>query len=101
MRDVYSVRASLLGFRSAWNLAIAEFMSDKPLDVKKKKIRFEKSIIRLSLGWKVPVKLYKIDAVPAQGVMKRPPLIKLKRSRDPVLYVHQRPSVKDLVPVPA
>lgn len=72
LKDIYCVRASLLGFRSAWNLAIAEFMSDKPLEIKKKKIRFDRSILTRSLGWKVPVNLYRIEEEEVQPVIKVP-----------------------------
>ena len=35
LKETYCVKASLLGFRSSWNIAIPEFMSDKPLTVQK------------------------------------------------------------------
>ncbi|MEJ7693420.1 hypothetical protein [Daejeonella sp.] len=83
LKDIYSVRASLLGFRSAWNLAIAEFMSDKPLEIKRKKIRFDKSILIRSLRWNIPVKLYKFAEQPEQGVLKVPKRIRSKPAHDP------------------
>ncbi len=79
----------LLGFRSAWNLAIAEFMSDKPLEVKQKKIRFDKSIVVRSLGWDVKVKLYKFVEEPTQGVLKVPQRLS-SRLRRTVLRVQLR-----------
>lgn len=59
LKEVYSIKAHVLGFRSAWNVAIAEYMSDQPLQVKKKKISFDKSQIELQLGRKVRIKLFK------------------------------------------
>lgn len=82
LKDIYGIRASLLGFRSAWNLAIAEFMSDQPLGVKKKKIRFDRSVLNDSLGWKVPAKLYKFDEEAVPVVLKVPPRIKIKGLMD-------------------
>ncbi len=76
LKDIYSIKASLLGFRSAWNLAIAEFMSDRPLNVKKKKIRFDKLILVRSLRWNIPVKLYRFDEEPVQGVLNVPKRLK-------------------------
>jgi len=70
LRDTYSIKASLLGFRSAWNVAIAEFMSEKPLEVKKKKIRFDKSILRRSLGRKIKMTLYKYAEEPTRHVLE-------------------------------
>ena len=81
LRDIYSIKASLLGFRSAWNVAIAEFMSDKPLGVKEKKIRFDKSIIRRSLGWKIKMNLYKYAEKSAQVVLGVPERLKLNPKR--------------------
>lgn len=81
LKDIYCVRASLLGFRSAWNLAIAEFMSDKPLGVKKKKIKFDRSILSSSLGWRVPVKLYRVEEGAGEGVLKVPLRIKVKGAK--------------------
>src|SRR5690606_39705175 len=43
--DEYSLKAALLGFRSAWNMAIAEYMSTGPLRRKPQKIKFKKSIL--------------------------------------------------------
>ncbi|HEY1061603.1 MAG TPA: hypothetical protein VGE44_07945 [Daejeonella sp.] len=59
LKQVYSIKAALLRFRSAWNVAIAEYMSDQPLSVKKKKISFDKSLIRDSMGRNIHVKLFK------------------------------------------
>jgi len=59
LKQVYSIKAAVLGFRSAWNVAIAECMSDQPLQVKKKKISFDKSQIELQLGRKIQIKLFK------------------------------------------
>ncbi|SKB65416.1 hypothetical protein [Daejeonella lutea] len=102
LKDIYSVKASLLGFRSAWNLAIAEFMSAEPLGVKKKKIRFDRSIITNSLGWKVPVKLYKLDEEAVKVVLKVPERLKTTFLRDHVQFIRLRESVRGkphLVPV--
>ena len=95
LKDIYCVRASLLGFRSAWNLAIAEFMSDKPLEIKKKKIRFDRSILTRSLCWNVPVKLYKFAEVPVRTVLKVPPRVKMKRLPDPVQHISPPLPVRD------
>lgn len=76
LRDMYSIKASLLGFRSSWNLAIAEYMSERPLTVKKKKIRFDKSILVRSLRWNIPVKLYKFEEEPPQSPLKAPGRLK-------------------------
>jgi len=89
LRDVYSLRASLLGFRSAWNLAIAEFMSDKSLEVKPKKIRFDKSTLVRSLGWNIPVKLYKFAEESVREVLKVPQRIRSKPAR-PAMHRKQR-----------
>lgn len=72
LKQIYSIRASLLGFRSAWNAAIAEYMSDKPLSVKKKKIRFEKSVIISQMGKNTQVKLYKTIEGTEQVFIKIP-----------------------------
>ncbi len=82
LKDIYAIKASLLGFRSAWNVAIAEFMSGTPLKVKKKRIRFDKSLIRMSLGRKMHIKLYK-TADKADEVLKVPERLKLIRPRSP------------------
>jgi hypothetical protein len=82
LKNVYSVKAALLGFRSAWNLAIAEFMSEKPLGIKKKKIRFDRSILRHSMGWNIPVKLYKFAEEPEQGILKVPLRLRSKPVRE-------------------
>lgn len=55
----YSIQASLLGFRSAWNVAIAEYMSTGPLNVKPQKIKFDKTIISGRMGKHIKVKLAK------------------------------------------
>lgn len=54
----YAEKASKLGFRTAWNVAIAEYMSKTELQQKPKKIWFDSKIITDSLGYKVKVKLY-------------------------------------------
>lgn len=56
----YSLKASMLNFRSAWNAAIAEYMSAGPLRQKPKKIRFEKSIITGPMGKNITVNLARI-----------------------------------------
>lgn len=102
LKDIYSLRASLLGFRSAWNLAIAEFMSEEPLGVKKKKIRFALSILHNSLGWEVPVKLYKLQEETDEVVLKVPERVKIRSLRDPIQFIRLRESVRGkppLVPV--
>ncbi|MEJ7694066.1 hypothetical protein [Daejeonella sp.] len=95
LRDIYSIKASLLGFRSAWNLAIAEFMSDKPLQVKRKKIRFDKSVLIRSIGWNIPVKLYKFAEEPVRDVLKVPQRLRSRPAGNPV-HPRQRtrPAVK-------
>ena len=55
----YSVQAALLGFRSAWNVAIAEYMSTGPLSAKPKKIRFKKSLITDKMGKYIHINLSK------------------------------------------
>lgn len=60
LKQVYSVKAAVLGFRSAWNVAIAEFMSDLPLQAKKKKIPFDKSQLNYPSDSEIKVKLFKI-----------------------------------------
>jgi len=72
LKKIYSIKASLLRFRSAWNLVIAEFMSDKPHEVKKSKIRFDKAWINTEIGWNVKAKLYKFSEDEAQPVLKIP-----------------------------
>ena len=59
LKQVYSIKAALLGFRSAWNVAIAEHMSDQPLKLKKKKISFDKAQIALQAGRKIQIKLFR------------------------------------------
>ena len=68
LRDSYCIRASELGYRSAWNLAIAEYMSDQPLIVKRKKIKFDKSFLRKEMGWNIKTNLYKIADDAEEGV---------------------------------
>ncbi len=59
LKPIYSLKAAVLGFRSAWNVAIAEFMSDQPLQVKKKKIAFDKSQLNYPADYEIRVKLFK------------------------------------------
>ena len=59
LKQVYSVKATVLGFRSAWNVAIAEFMSDQPLQAKKKKIAFDKSQLNYPTDSEISVKLFR------------------------------------------
>ena len=61
LKQVYSVKAAVLGFRSAWNVAIAEFMSDQPLQLKKKKIPFDQSQLNYPSDSKIRVKLFKMS----------------------------------------
>ena len=79
LKDIYRIKASLLGFRSAWNLAIAEFMSNEPLTVKKRKIRFDKKLINTAMGWNMSANLYKYAENAA-----RPMFIIRERIRSPL-----------------
>jgi len=65
LKQVYSVKAAVLGFRSAWNVAIAEFMSDQPLQLKKKKIPFDQSQLNYPEDSKIKVKLFRTIEAPA------------------------------------
>lgn len=65
LKQVYSVKAAVLGFRSAWNVAIAEFMSDQPLQLKKKKIPFDQSQLNFPEDSKIKVKLFRTIEAPA------------------------------------
>lgn len=60
LKQVYSIKAAVLGFRSAWNVAIAEFISDQPLQAKKKKIPFDKSQLNYPSDSEIKVKLFKV-----------------------------------------
>src|SRR5690606_30475007 len=42
LKDSYRIKAIELGFRSAWNVAVADFMSGGELTRKPKKIKFDK-----------------------------------------------------------
>ena len=66
LKQVYSIKAAVLGFRSAWNVAIAEFMSDQPLQAKKKKIAFDRSQLNFPADSEIRVKLFKIAEEPVQ-----------------------------------
>ena len=59
LKKIYSLKASLLNFRSAWNVAIAEYMSNEPLTLKPKKVRFDKCVITNEMGKNIHVNLYK------------------------------------------
>ena len=59
LKQDYSIKAAVLGFRSAWNVAIAEYMNDQPLKVKKKKIAFDRSQINYPADSKLQIKLFK------------------------------------------
>ena len=72
LKQTYQIKASLLGYRSVWNLAIAEYMSDQPLAVKKKKIKFDKSIFRKEMGWNIKTNLYKIAEEAEDSVLMFP-----------------------------
>ena len=93
LRDNYSIKAALLGYRSTWNLAIAEYMSDQPLTVKRKKIKFDKSIIRQPMGSFVKMNLYTFAEEAETTVLKAPPRLKLRperrrlKLRDPAEYL--------------
>ena len=66
LKPVYSLKAALLGFRSAWNVAIAEFMSDQPLQVKEKKVAFDQSQLNFPADSEIRVKLFKTADEPVQ-----------------------------------
>ncbi|MGV3684949.1 MAG: hypothetical protein ACO1NS_04925 [Daejeonella sp.] len=85
LKEIYTVKASLLGFRSAWNVAIAEFMSEEPLGVKRKRIKFDKSLIRRSRTRKMRIRLYRFANETEQSVLKVPKHLKPIRGRDPSL----------------
>ena len=72
LKQTYSIKAAVLGFRSAWNVAIAEYMSDQPLKVKKKKIRFDRSQIQYPADSKLKIKLFKTIEAEAPGLVKIP-----------------------------
>lgn len=80
LKQDYSIKAALLGFRSAWNVAIAEYMSDLPLKVKKKKIRFDQSLIRMWEGQKIQVKLFKTIEPEAALLVRLPQEHKEKKN---------------------
>ena len=71
LKPIYSLKAAVLGFRSAWNVAIAEFMSDQPLQVKKKKIAFDKSQLNYPADYEIKVKLFKKVEDPASVKIPR------------------------------
>ncbi|SDM03213.1 hypothetical protein SAMN05421813_10516 [Daejeonella rubra] len=76
LKQAYSIKAAVLGFRSAWNVAIAEYMSDQPLKVKKKKIPFDKSQINYPADSKLQIKLFKT-------IEEEPPvLVKVSRRKN-------------------
>lgn len=75
LKQAYSIKAAVLGFRSAWNVAIAEYMSDQSLKVKKKKIPFDKSQINYPADNKLQIKLFKT-------IEEEPPvLVKVSRRK--------------------
>jgi hypothetical protein len=75
LKQTYSIKAAVLGFRSAWNVAIAEYMSDQPLKVRKKKIPFDRSQIQYPADSKLQIKLFKtIEGEP-------PVLVKVSRRK--------------------
>ncbi len=80
LKPVYSLKAAVLGFRSAWNMAIAEFMSDQPLQAKKKKIAFDKSQLNYLADYEIRVKLFKTVEEPAQIQVNIPRLKRRIRS---------------------
>lgn len=79
LRDTYRIKASLLGYRSAWNLAIAEYMSDHPLVVKRKKIKFDQSILRKQMGWNIKTNLYKIPEGVEEIILMVPERLRIAR----------------------
>lgn len=82
LRDTYRIRASELGYRSAWNLAIAEYMSDQPLIVKRKKIKFDKSFLRKEMGWNIKTNLYKIAEEVDETILRLPERLRIRRLND-------------------
>lgn len=72
LKEDYSIKAAVLGFRSAWNIAIAEYMSDLPLKVKKKKIPFDRSQINYPADYKLHIKLFKTLDEEAPVLLKVP-----------------------------
>ena len=80
LRDTYCIKASQLGYRSAWNLAIAEYMSDQPLIVKRKKIKFDKSILRKSMGWNIKTNLYKLAEEVDESILRLPERLSIRRT---------------------
>lgn len=88
MKQVYSLKAAVLGFRSAWNVAIAAYMSDQPLQVKKKKVPFDQSKLNYPADCKIGIKLFKMVERQAQVVVKVPRC--KNRSRDIVKYRQDR-----------
>lgn len=88
IRQIYSLKASLMGFRSAWNLAIAEFMSDKPLCAKKKKVRFNKKWLNNTMGWNVNAKLYSFSEDVLQPILQVPLRIRSRPKQE--ISTHSR-----------
>ena len=77
LKQVYSLKAVALGFRSAWNVAIAEFMSDQPLQAKKKKIPFDQSQLNFRADSGIRVKLFKV-AEEQPGLLVKIPRRKIR-----------------------
>ena len=73
LKDSYSMKASELGFRSAWNMAIADFMSRGELTRKPRKIRFDKSLIRGRIGKRSHIRLFKRVDEPVPAIAGRSP----------------------------
>jgi ribosomal protein L9 len=86
LKQAYSIKAAMLGFRSAWNVAIAEYMSEQPLKVRKKKIPFDKSQINYPEDSKLQIKLFR--TIEAQS----PVLVEIRRrkSRDRNIAKYRR-----------
>lgn len=88
LKQDYSIKAAVLGFRSAWNVAIAEYMSDQPLKVRKKKIPFDKSQLNLPAGSKLKIMLFKTIEPEAPLLVKVPP--RKSRCRNMAKYRRDR-----------
>lgn len=92
LRESYCIKASLLGYRSAWNLAIAEYMSDLPLIVKRKKVKFDTSVLRQQMDPNLKTNLYtfaeeaKVTALKVTTRLKLRPERRRLRLRESVEY---------------
>lgn len=78
LRDTYRIKATLLGYRSTWNFAIAEYMSDQPLVVKRNKIKFDQSVLRKEMGLNIKIKLYKIVEAAKETLLIVPERLRIR-----------------------